>query len=61
MNTLSEILREKMYKENLTYDSLSKKLGISKTYLTSIIKHGKVPTGDTIKDISNKLKAEGII
>lgn len=55
LETLEKIIRKKMAEKNLSYGSLSKKVGISKTYLTDILVHGKVPTLDTMEEIAKKL------
>ncbi len=48
-------LRELLDKKKLTYREFSKKVGVSKTYLTMILVHGVLPSKKLIEDISKAL------
>lgn len=51
-----EALKEIMQKGKVTYEKLSVLSGVSRTYLTQIIVHAKIPSKEIIKKIANAIK-----
>lgn len=51
-----EALKEIMQKGKVTYEKLSVLSGVSRTYLTQIIVHSKIPSKEIIKKIANAIK-----
>ena len=55
LDTLSIIVKNKMREKKISYDELSKITGVSKTYLTNIIGHQKIPRKNIIENMAKSL------
>lgn len=57
-DTLSNLIKEKMKAEKISYEELAEKTGVSKAYLTNIIVHRKVPSKEIIEKIADNLNID---
>jgi len=56
-SAIKEIMKEK----KVTYENLAKSSNVSRTYLTQILLHGRVPSKEIIEKISKALNIEPIL
>ena len=55
---LAQAIKEKMKQNGITYEGLSVKADVSKTYLTDITGKGKIPTAGIIEKIASALDVD---